>query len=322
MCKIIRLSAIVMLVVLSTRQVFSVEVDKSAGYHTIVDQVLEKYEKAFNSADAKAIGALWKKDGEFIGPLGNKIVGREAIEKVFQDFFKQNPKAKLSITVVSLKEEDDGQVVVAEILPRVTPTLSGDIGAEKSTIVLVRSDENWMIEGVKETMQDPPAYRHLKEYEWMIGTWKAEQQTASDTEKNNPIDITFTCHWTANKTFLIRTFTTKLQHAEFHGTEIIGWDPQMELIRSWAFESSGGFSQSTWKSDGKYCVIDSKGVLAGGETVSSSTLAKKIDDNTFTIQSQKRMRGNKSQPDLSTITMRRVKSADKDEKKPVDKDEQ
>jgi hypothetical protein len=75
------------------------------------------------------------------------------------------------------------------------------------------------------------------------------------------------------------------------------------------FESTGGFTESTWKADGKQWTIEMKGILADGETISSTTTLIKVDDNTLTIQSQKRLRGGKPQPDVAAITIHRVNTA-------------
>ena len=302
----------VMFSLLLTISARAVETDQSTGSHPVINQVLAKYEKAFNAGDAKAIGALWKSDGEFIEPLGNKVVGRDAIEKLFQEFFTQNIGAKLSIKVLSLKETEEGRVVVAEIVPQVTPLPPGELGRNKATIVLVRSGDNWLIEGVKETPHAPLSYEHLKALEWLVGTWSTQTPASAESDKANQISINSTCQWTANQSFLTRTFTTHMQQLELHGTEIIGWDPQAQTIHSWLFESSGGFTQSVWKPDGKQWIVEMKGVLANGDSVSSTTTLTKVDDNTFTIQPQKRMRGGKPQPDIATITIHREKPTEGD----------
>ena len=277
--------------------------------HSVIDQVFGKYEKAFNAGDAKAIGALWKSDGEFIDPMGDKIVGREAIEKLFQDFFSRTPGEKLSIKVLSLKEEEQGSVVVAEIAAEVSPPLPDRIGTNKTTIVLVRSGDNWLIEGVREKVDMPASYEHLKALDWLVGSWSNETPSSSDPEKASQITINSTCQWTANKSFLTRTFDTRMQQLDLHGTEIIGWDPRAKSIRSWLFESTGGFTESTWRPEGKQWIIEIKGVLASGETVSSTSTLTKVDDNTLTIQLQNRMRGGKPQPDIAPIAIHRVNAS-------------
>jgi uncharacterized protein (TIGR02246 family) len=312
MSKINITTTAVMLSLLFAISARAVETDKSTVSHPVIDQVLAKYEKAFNAGDAKAIGELWKSDGEFIEPLGNKVVGRDAIVKLFQDFFAQTPGVKLSIKVLSLKETEEGSAVVAEVVPQLTPPPPGDLGSNKATIVLVRSGDSWLIEGVREMPYLPLSYEHLKALQWLVGSWSTQAASNTESDKPNQISINSTCQWTKNQSFLTRTFTTHVQQLELHGTEVIGWDPQAKSIRSWLFESSGGFTQSTWKPEGKLWIIEMKGVLANGDSVSATTTLTKIDDNTFTIQSQKRIRGGKEQPDIATITIHRVKTAEAD----------
>jgi uncharacterized protein (TIGR02246 family) len=296
----------VIICLISTNPAWAVEIDKSVAQHPVIDQIFAKYEKAFNAGDAKAIGALWTSDGEFIDPMGDKIVGREAIEKLFQDFFTRTPGEKLSIKVLSLKEEEQGRVAVAEIVAEISPPLPGRIGTNKTTIVLVRSGDNWLIEGVRERVDMPASYEHLKALEWLVGSWSTEAPSSAEPKKASQPSINSTYQWTANKSFLTRTFDTHVQQLDLHGTEIIGWDPRTKSIRSWMFESTGGFTESTWKPVGKQWIIEIEGVLAGGETVSSTSTLTKVDDNTLTVQSRNRMRGGKPQPDVAPITIHRV----------------
>jgi uncharacterized protein (TIGR02246 family) len=295
-----------MLGLLMTLPALAVEVDKSVAPHPVIDQIFAKYEKAFNAGDAAAIGALWKTDGEFIDPAGDKIVGREAIEKLFKEFFSRTPGEKLSIKILSIKEAEQGRVAVAEIVADVTPPLPGQLGANKTTIVLVRSGDSWLIEGVRERLGMPAAYEHLKVLDWLVGSWSTEAPAGAKPNETSQTSINSTCQWTANKSFLTRTFSTHLQALDLHGTEVIGWDPKAKQIRSWSFESTGGFTESTWKPDGEKWIIDIKGVLADGETVDSQAVLTKIDDNSLSIQPKKRIRDGKPLPELAPMVLRRV----------------
>ena len=42
---------------------------------------------------------------------------------------------------------------------------------------------------------------------------------------------------------------------------MIGKDAASEGLRSWTFESEGGFGEATWSRDGKKWVLDSAGRL-------------------------------------------------------------
>lgn len=220
--------------VVSILPVRAVEVDTKVNTHPVIDQVFAAYEKAFDAADAKKIGALWKTDGEFVDPLGDHIMGREAIEKLFQDFFSTNRDAKLTIKILSLKEEEEGRVVVADVISQVTPPPPGGLGKNEASVVLVHLEDKWLIEGIKENTSLPVSYEHLKPLEWMVGSWTAQPPADAASEEENQISVNTTCQWTANKSFLTRTFTTRINQLAMNGMEVIGWDPQAKSIRSLA----------------------------------------------------------------------------------------
>ena len=51
-----------------------------------IRQALAAVEANFNRGDAKGLAACWTPDGEFIGPRGEHIVGRQNIETAFSQF--------------------------------------------------------------------------------------------------------------------------------------------------------------------------------------------------------------------------------------------
>ena len=64
--------------------------EKPAGGSTKRQAVLDlltQLETGFNAGDAKSLAACWTEDGEFVGPAGNRINGRESIEKQFNELF-------------------------------------------------------------------------------------------------------------------------------------------------------------------------------------------------------------------------------------------
>src|SRR5262245_15738525 len=78
--------------------------DKGQGpSETAVRKTSAAFIKAFNAADARAVAALWSKDGEFVGADGETIRGRAAIEKTYVEFFRQNPKAKIEVEIQSVR---------------------------------------------------------------------------------------------------------------------------------------------------------------------------------------------------------------------------
>ena len=73
------------------------------------------------------------------------------------------------------------------------------------------------------------------------------------------------------------------------GTEVIGWDPRTSRIRSWVFDSDGGFGENVWVHDGNRWLIKYSGTLADGSEASATHILTNVDAATATLQSKDRV---------------------------------
>ena len=69
------------------------------------------------------------------------------------------------------------------------------------------------------------------------------------------------------------------------GTQVIGWDPSIKSIKSWVFDSLGGFGQGVWSREGSRWTVRTTGVLITGEKTSAINIYTALDENTFTFSS-------------------------------------
>ena len=98
---------------------------------------------------------------------------------------------------------------------------------------------------------------------------------------------------------MIRKFKVEGKEAILHGgTEIIGWDPRTNRIRSWVFDSDGGFGENVWVHDGNRWLIKYSGTLADGSEASATHILTKVDAATATMQSKDRVVNGAAQPDI------------------------
>jgi hypothetical protein len=58
-------------------------------------------------------------------------------------------------------------------------------------------------------------------------------------------------------------------------------DPHNEMVRSWVFDSEGGFGEGHWEKDGTRWAVESSGVLPDGGAGGATHLWEFIDPNTF-----------------------------------------
>ena len=118
----------------------------------------------------------------------------------------------------------------------------------------------------RETAVAPSAAESkLQELEWLLGDWKHENEGGS-TEIHG--------QWINNGRFISRSFKVRGNDGdELSGTQIIGWDPSAGVIRSWSFDSQGGFQQGVWHRDGERWLVKVNAVLPDGSVGSRETRA-------------------------------------------------
>ena len=116
------------------------------------------------------------------------------------------------------------------------------------TSVRVKRDGKWLIDRISEVekAKAPPSnYEHLKDLEWMIGSWH-------DDDPRPAVEIQTDVEWTKNKNFITRAFAVAIgDQVNKSGMQIIGWDPVAKQIHSWVFDSDGSFGEGTWTHKGK-----------------------------------------------------------------------
>jgi uncharacterized protein (TIGR02246 family) len=270
------------------------EADRQAADEAAIRKAVESYVAAFNQGDAKALAALWLPAAVYTNPLsGEQVVGREAIEKQFAAIFAEAKGAKLEAKTDSIQFISPSVAIEHGTAKVIRP----DQAPEESeyTAIYVKRDAQWLLDCVTE--EDVPVvpshYEQLKELEWMIGRW-ADQ----DDEAN----VVTECNWTRNNNFLTRSFTVQIRdRIDMAGMQIIGWDPATKQLRSWVFDSDGGFGQGTWKKKGNRWYIQQSGVLPDGRKSSSVNIITYADDKTCTLQSVNRMVDGELLPNIEEV---------------------
>jgi uncharacterized protein (TIGR02246 family) len=258
------------------------------------------YTEAFNKRDAVAVAKFWTEDGEWIEPDGQRFSGRKAIEAELKAYFQEGTAPKLEVVDVSIEFLAPG-VAIEEGTVKATPA-EGAARMASYRAVDVRRDGTWQLNSVREIelVEPPSQYDKLKAIEWMIGTW---------VDRDEDSEIETRCEWTKNKNFITRSFTVSLAGVpDLEGTQVVGWDPVAKQIRSWLFDSAGGFGEGTWTQRGNKWVVRSSFVLNTGEKASSINIFTPIDEGSFSWQSIGRQRGGELLPNVGPVTVYRAES--------------
>jgi uncharacterized protein (TIGR02246 family) len=253
------------------------------------------YVEAFNKRDAAAMADLWSPEAVYTNRIrGEEVVGRAAITEEYKSQFEAQPDLKLVVDVESLRLLSPNVAVengTARFLEKDQEPDVVHYGA-----VYTKRDGKWLLDRVTDEEPDvAPAsnYEQLKELEWLVGQW---------VDQDENVRVETNCYWAKNQNFLIRSFAIEADDKiDSSGMQVIGWDAAEKKIRSWTFDSEGGFAQAVWTKRGGEWFIENKGVLADGRRASMVNVVKPIDANSFTWQTVERTAGAEMLPNIDAV---------------------
>lgn len=264
----------------------------------------DKYVESYNRRDSQTMADMWSPDAVYMDPAsGEQILGRDNIKKFFDNMFAGMEDAQLVVTIESIDfvspnvAIEKGSAIVSY----------SDFPPEETTYsaVHVKRDGKWYLDRVseEEVAAPPPShYEELKELEWLVGAWVDSDEEAT---------IETSVEWTKNRNFLRRSFAVVIgDQIGMSGVQIIGWDPSENQIRSWTFDSEGGFGTATWTHKGDQWFIQNSNTLTDGRKASSLNTLTYVDDNSFRWSSVNREIDGELLPNVEEVTVVRAPSPD------------
>ncbi|MGH7174325.1 MAG: YybH family protein [Gemmataceae bacterium] len=251
------------------------------------------FRKAFESSDAERVASFWTVEGELIGDDGRVYRGRVAIAKAYRELFGTKEKRQAEIQPESLRFPSQNTAIEEGYFK--VRVGKGEPTANRYSILHVREGGKWFMAVVREW---PAETASLHDLEWLIGTWVAKRD---DTEVHT------TYEWMWNKSFIRVRFNIRQKDREIKGFQIIGKDVASEGLRSWTFESEGGFGEATWSRDGKKWVLDSVGRLSDGSTLAATNILTPLGQDSFTWQAVRRLIDGEEVDDLPPVKVSRGK---------------
>jgi uncharacterized protein (TIGR02246 family) len=259
----------------------------------------DDFVKAFNAADAKAIGDQWATDAQYTDESGESFHGRAAIEKEYADLFKQNRAATIAVTIESIRFLGPDIAVEKGIAKIKLSSPDARMGA-RYTVVHAKRDGKWIMVVGRDAPYVPGLDKdYLKDLEWLVGDWVMEG-------KEGGLRIKF--EWMAQRNFIKNTFVVSRGNgAELTGGQIIGWNPKLGRIVSWHFDAQGGFGNDVWSKDGAKWVIEATGVFRNGSESTAVNVVTPLDANAFTWQSVSRTLDGVSLPSTPPVKIVRLK---------------
>jgi uncharacterized protein (TIGR02246 family) len=260
-----------------------------------IGTTIAAFAQAFEHGDARAIASLFTEDGEAVDAEGGTIRGRPALAQHYAARLADAPGERLETTVESLNIVAPG-VARASGRTIVTPSAGGTPLSGRYTGIFVKRDGRWMLASVRELPEaDLTPYEHLRELEWLVGDWVEESPDA--------VVIT-TVGWADEKNFLLRAFNVRVKgKPALSGTQRIGWDPLTKQIKSWVFDSHGGYGYGLWMRSGDQWIIKATGVRPDGRVTTATQVLTYVNKDTLRWKSIDRTLGSDVSQDIDEIVM-------------------
>jgi uncharacterized protein (TIGR02246 family) len=259
---------------------------------------VDSYTAAYNKGDARGVAAHWSERGVWSAGDGRKFQGVAAIEKELKELFAAQKGTTIEVVAPSVRLVT-ADVAVEEGTARVARP---NEPASESTYVAihVKQGGKWKLDSVHETEVAAPAAvaeSPLQELAWLVGQWvDADSKTAAEAN----------VAWTKNRTFLNYSFRAAAPGLDdLEGTQVVGYDAATGTIRSWMFDSDGGFGEGAWTPKDGGWVVRFRQTLPDGRTASSTNIYTRVDDDTWTWRSIGRKLDGEFLPNTEEVTMRR-----------------
>jgi hypothetical protein len=182
---------------------------------------------------------------------------------------------------------------------RLTPTDGCPPTIKRFTGLLVKQDGRWRISWVREEQDRSMSHSDLlKPLEWLVGDW---------VDESGDSVVHTHCDWSKDKKFLIREFSIHVQgQPGMTVTERIGWDPLGRQIKSWVFDSEGGYGEGFWAQENGIWVVKSRGVLPDGRVAAATHAINRVSDHAYRWTALDRMVGGRLMVQNEQATMVRT----------------
>ena len=264
----------------------------------ITGQVAD-YVKAYNAGDAKGLAQYFADDAEYTDENGQLTEGRSDIEQLLTDTFSENKGATLDMHADAVRP-----LGTDVFQARGGTTVTSPDGQKRSagyTAIYTKKDGKWLISRLIESpVADPTPGDQLSQLAWMIGAWK---------DRGGDYSVETKADWARGNNFITRNFkVSERDDVILEGWQIIGWDPIQKRIRSWIFDSDGGYGQGTWTRDGNRWLVKETRVQPDGDESSSEQTFTYVDPDHCTYEAANRTLNGDPQPNIAKVDIDRVKT--------------
>lgn len=252
--------------------------------------VLERYAAALNQRKTAAIEPFLAESVDHIADDGTATTGRANVLKLYESIAGDAANFSVALTVNSAK------FVTANVLliDGAATIKSGDsTETARFESVWEKAGANWQAVRIRELGDGSPVpesnAEYLKEIDWLVGDWTAESAEYK---------VAMTVKYGKNRNFLIgEQSITRGNDEVVTVMKVIGYDAVRGELRTWLFDSDGGFGGGSLVRQGASWVDSTEFQTRGGDA-STATHTFRPNTNGFTWTSTDRILDGKPLPDL------------------------
>ena len=257
----------------------------------------QAFVESYAKRDTAAIGQLFTEDAEFYDEFGELTQGRAAIEEAFSGVFEASPEAMVDEIDLQRVRFVTGDVALEEGVTITTESPSAAPQSSRYVALHLKGDDGvWRINTLKSHGQEQGGRaEHLDQLIWLVGDWMNEDEESV---------VQTTCRWSDDGNYLLRSFNIEREgESIMNGVQRIGWDPLRRQLRSWTFDSEGGFIEGTWLRNGNQWVVTSSGVSSDGEPATGTAVYTIVDAEMVTWQYRNLVIGTELREDIEPVVM-------------------
>jgi uncharacterized protein (TIGR02246 family) len=261
-----------------------------------IRQIVELVAKYYNAGKAQALAQLFTADAEMVDEAGHSVHGQRAIEQVFAAAFAANPETAMTIRVESIRFLSP-TVALEEGLSMVKHVPSDPAIPSRYSVVHVKHEGKWQMALARDLENsESVASAELEQLGWMVGSWLDESPEAL---------VRTNYRWSESRQYLFGQFTVQIHGRQvMTGTERIGWDPIARQLRSWIFDSEGGFAEGLWTRQGSEWLVKTSGCTRDGRINSATNVYRPLGSDRYSYKSRDRVIGGRLGEDIETTGVR------------------
>jgi uncharacterized protein (TIGR02246 family) len=251
-----------------------------------------EYLEALRRGDLKAAAEVWTADGEYTDAAGASHKARKILTEqaaAAGDEADAQAEVKLPDSTLRFVTPD---VAIEDGKTKGELSDDGRMVSGKFTAVWVKRDGKWRLDSLRESAVVPPsASERLQPLEWLIGEWVGATDGGA---------ILVSSHWCDAGNFIIREFVERAADGDVTtGSQRIGWEPSIEKIKCWMFDSNGGSAEGIWRQEGDRWIVETTEVMPDGSKAAAMTSYTPGGDGRFVWEASRGKIGDKAVPTRS-----------------------